>query len=168
MGADIFPAESQTSCVYQMCLFSALAFLSIGKEALWLVFSCFMSYLAFRFDLPPVRVPGAACEPEPTAEVESAVPACIAWATDPRYGLSQGAGNPRPVRAGPQRQLDCRQLHYLEERGVFEPARHLHEARRAHALRAPRLLRRVERRQSATRCAAVVGSVSSRRRLSVL
>ncbi|MCB7036142.1 response regulator transcription factor [Eggerthella sinensis] len=40
------------------CFGFDIAFLSIGKEALWLVFSCFMAYLAFRFDLSPVRVFG--------------------------------------------------------------------------------------------------------------
>lgn len=40
------------------CFGFDIAFLSIGKESLWLVFSCFMAYLAFRFDLSPVRVFG--------------------------------------------------------------------------------------------------------------
>ncbi len=40
------------------CFGFDIANLSIGKEALWLVFSCFMAYLAFRFDLSPVRVFG--------------------------------------------------------------------------------------------------------------
>lgn len=40
------------------CFGFDIAYLSIGKEALWLVLSCFMAYLAFRFDLSPVRVFG--------------------------------------------------------------------------------------------------------------
>lgn len=40
------------------CFGFDIAFLSVGKEALWLVFSCFMAYLAFRYDLSPVRVFG--------------------------------------------------------------------------------------------------------------
>lgn len=40
------------------CFGFDIAYLSIGKESLWLVFSCFMAYLAFRFDLSPVRVFG--------------------------------------------------------------------------------------------------------------
>lgn len=40
------------------CFGLDIAFLSVGKEALWLMFSCFMAYLAFRFDLSPVRVFG--------------------------------------------------------------------------------------------------------------
>jgi DNA-binding CsgD family transcriptional regulator len=35
-----------------------LAYLSIGKESLWLVLSCFMTYIAFRFDLSPIWVFG--------------------------------------------------------------------------------------------------------------
>ncbi|MBC2889881.1 LuxR C-terminal-related transcriptional regulator [Gordonibacter massiliensis (ex Traore et al. 2017)] len=40
------------------CFGLDIAYLSVGKEALWLVFSCFMAYLAFRYDLSPVRVFG--------------------------------------------------------------------------------------------------------------
>lgn len=40
------------------CFGLDIAFLSVGKEALWLMLSCFMAYLAFRFDLSPVRVFG--------------------------------------------------------------------------------------------------------------
>lgn len=40
------------------CFGFDIAFLSVGKEALWLVFSCFMAYLAFRYDLSPIRVFG--------------------------------------------------------------------------------------------------------------
>ncbi|MEG1435247.1 MAG: helix-turn-helix transcriptional regulator [Gordonibacter sp.] len=40
------------------CFGFPIAYLSVGKEALWLVFSCFMAYLAFRYDLSPVRVFG--------------------------------------------------------------------------------------------------------------
>lgn len=40
------------------CFGLDIAFLSIGKESLWLVLSCFMAYLAFRFDLSAVRVFG--------------------------------------------------------------------------------------------------------------
>ncbi len=40
------------------CFGFDIAYLSIGKECLWMVFSCFMAYLAFRFDLSPVRVFG--------------------------------------------------------------------------------------------------------------
>lgn len=40
------------------CFGFDIAYLSVGKEALWLVFSCFMAYLAFRYDLSPVRVFG--------------------------------------------------------------------------------------------------------------
>ena len=35
-----------------------IGFLSIGKEALWLVFSCFMAYMAFRFELGDLRAFG--------------------------------------------------------------------------------------------------------------
>lgn len=35
-----------------------IGFLSIGKEALWLVFSCFMAYMAFRFELGDMRAFG--------------------------------------------------------------------------------------------------------------
>ncbi len=204
------------------CFGFDIAFLSIGKEALWLVFSCFMAYLAFRFDLSPVRVfgvgqgvyflastggwavgsliapyygeavvrmgvgvglaflvvvvlvyvfpetdlkrvmawsvdgtgpneriarvPGAAREPEFAVQEGPVAPAGIARATDPRYGLSQRELEILDLfAAGPQRQLDCRQLHHLEEHGALAPARHLHEARRAHAPRTPRLPGRVER-----------------------
>lgn len=34
----------------------SISFLSIGKETLWLVLSCLMAFMAFRFDLPSVRV----------------------------------------------------------------------------------------------------------------
>lgn len=40
------------------CFGFDIAYLSIGKECLWMVFSCFMAYLAFRFELSPVRVFG--------------------------------------------------------------------------------------------------------------
>lgn len=40
------------------CFGLDISLLSVGKEALWLMFSCFMAYLAFRFDLSPVRVFG--------------------------------------------------------------------------------------------------------------
>lgn len=40
------------------CFGFDIAFLSVGKESLWLVFSCFMAYLAFRYDLSPIRVFG--------------------------------------------------------------------------------------------------------------
>ena len=40
------------------CFGFDIAYLSVGKEALWLMFSCFMAYLAFRYDLSPVRVFG--------------------------------------------------------------------------------------------------------------
>ncbi len=40
------------------CFGFDIAYLSIGKECLWMVFSCFMAYLAFRFGLSPVRVFG--------------------------------------------------------------------------------------------------------------
>lgn len=40
------------------CVGMSMSFLSVGKEALWLVFTCFMAYLAFRYDLSPVRVFG--------------------------------------------------------------------------------------------------------------
>ncbi|MCD8317211.1 MAG: helix-turn-helix transcriptional regulator [Eggerthellaceae bacterium] len=33
-----------------------IGYLSIGKESLWMILSCFMAYYAFRFDLSPVRV----------------------------------------------------------------------------------------------------------------
>jgi len=35
-----------------------LSYMSIGKEVLWMVFSCFMAYMAFRFDMPSVRAFG--------------------------------------------------------------------------------------------------------------
>lgn len=35
-----------------------LSYMSIGKEVLWMVFSCFMAYMAFRFGMPSVRVFG--------------------------------------------------------------------------------------------------------------
>ncbi|MFR8047470.1 MAG: response regulator transcription factor [Eggerthella lenta] len=38
------------------CFGFDIAFLSVGKESLWLVFSCFMAYLAFRYDFSPVRI----------------------------------------------------------------------------------------------------------------
>lgn len=38
------------------CFGFDIAFLSVGKESLWLVFSCFMAYLAFRYDFSPVRL----------------------------------------------------------------------------------------------------------------
>ena len=38
------------------CFGFDIAYLSVGKEALWLVFSCFMAYLAFRYDFSPVRI----------------------------------------------------------------------------------------------------------------
>ncbi len=40
------------------CFGFDIALLSVGKESLWLVFSCFMTYLAFRYELSPVRVFG--------------------------------------------------------------------------------------------------------------
>lgn len=40
------------------CFGLSLGFLSVGKEALWLVLSCFMAYLAFRHGLSPVRIFG--------------------------------------------------------------------------------------------------------------
>ena len=38
------------------CFGFDIAYLSVGKESLWLVFSCFMAYLAFRYDFSPVRI----------------------------------------------------------------------------------------------------------------
>lgn len=38
------------------CFGFDIAFLSVGKESLWLVFSCFMAYLAFHYDFSPVRI----------------------------------------------------------------------------------------------------------------
>lgn len=38
------------------CFGFDIAYLSVGKESLWLVFSCFMAYLAFRYDFSPVRM----------------------------------------------------------------------------------------------------------------
>ena len=40
------------------CFGFPISYLSIGKECLWMVFSCFMAYLAFRYDLSAVRVFG--------------------------------------------------------------------------------------------------------------
>lgn len=40
------------------CFGFDISFLSIGKECLWMVFSCFMAYLAFRYDFSVVRVFG--------------------------------------------------------------------------------------------------------------
>lgn len=40
------------------CFGFDISFLSIGKECLWMVFSCFMAYLAFRYDFSAVRVFG--------------------------------------------------------------------------------------------------------------
>lgn len=40
------------------CFGFDIAFLSIGKECLWMVFSCFMAYMAFRYDFSAVRVFG--------------------------------------------------------------------------------------------------------------
>lgn len=37
------------------CFGFDIAYLSIGKEALWLVFSCLITYMTFRFDLSPIR-----------------------------------------------------------------------------------------------------------------
>lgn len=36
----------------------SMTYLSVGKEALWCVLSCLMAYLAFRFEMSPVRVFG--------------------------------------------------------------------------------------------------------------
>lgn len=47
-----------TAMMLATCFGFDIAYLSIGKESLWLVLSCFMAYLAFRFDLSPVRVFG--------------------------------------------------------------------------------------------------------------
>lgn len=40
------------------CFGFSVTFLIIGKEVLWLVFSCLLAYLAFRFEMSPVRVFG--------------------------------------------------------------------------------------------------------------
>lgn len=40
------------------CFGFDIAFLSVGKECLWMVFSCFMAYMAFRYDFSAVRVFG--------------------------------------------------------------------------------------------------------------
>lgn len=40
------------------CFGLGIGYLSVGKEALWLVLSCFMAYLAFRHGLSPVRIFG--------------------------------------------------------------------------------------------------------------
>lgn len=40
------------------CFGFDISFLSIGKECLWMVFSCFMAYMAFRYDFSAVRVFG--------------------------------------------------------------------------------------------------------------
>ena len=40
------------------CFGFSVSFLAIGKEVLWLVFSCLLAYLAFRFEMSPVRVFG--------------------------------------------------------------------------------------------------------------
>lgn len=40
------------------CFGFDVAFLSVGKECLWMVFSCFMAYMAFRYDFSAVRVFG--------------------------------------------------------------------------------------------------------------
>lgn len=37
------------------CFGFDIAYLSIGKEALWLIFSCLITYMTFRFDLSPIR-----------------------------------------------------------------------------------------------------------------
>lgn len=37
------------------CFGFDISYLSVGKESLWLVFTCFMAYMAFRYDLSPVR-----------------------------------------------------------------------------------------------------------------
>lgn len=42
------------------CFGLSVGFLSIGKEVLWLVFSCFIAYLTFRFNLSSVRMFGIA------------------------------------------------------------------------------------------------------------
>lgn len=36
----------------------SMTYLSVGKEALWCVLSCLMAYLAFRFEMSPVRIFG--------------------------------------------------------------------------------------------------------------
>lgn len=40
------------------CFGFSVTFLIIGKEVLWLVFSCLLAYLSFRFEMSPVRVFG--------------------------------------------------------------------------------------------------------------
>jgi DNA-binding CsgD family transcriptional regulator len=40
------------------CFGFDLSYLSIGKESLWMVLSCFMAYMVFRFDFSPVRAFG--------------------------------------------------------------------------------------------------------------
>ena len=40
------------------CFGFSVTYLAIGKEVLWLVFSCMLAYLAFRFEMSPVRVFG--------------------------------------------------------------------------------------------------------------
>ncbi len=40
------------------CFGLSLSYLSVGKELLWMVFSCFMAYMVFRFDFNPVQAFG--------------------------------------------------------------------------------------------------------------
>lgn len=40
------------------CLGFDIAYLSIGKESLWMVLSCFLAYVSFRYDLSPIRTFG--------------------------------------------------------------------------------------------------------------
>lgn len=40
------------------CFGLDLSYMSIGKEVLWMVFSCLMAYMVFRFDFSPVRAFG--------------------------------------------------------------------------------------------------------------
>lgn len=40
------------------CFGLSVSYLTVGKEALWLIFSCLMAYLAFKFEMSSVRVFG--------------------------------------------------------------------------------------------------------------
>lgn len=40
------------------CFGFNIAYLSIGKESLWMVLSCFLAYVSFRYDLSPIRTFG--------------------------------------------------------------------------------------------------------------
>lgn len=65
------------------CFGFDISYLSVGKESLWMVFSCFMAYLAFRYNFSAVRVFGIG---QGMYFLASAVGWAVGGAIAPYYG----------------------------------------------------------------------------------